>query len=293
MLDFSSIYSQDFQYNLPEAVLESFFDGKAFDKKETYTQEEKEQYMADLEAIFEKATSGLPEEKKIAYVSAGAPGSGKTMLVEKKLNQKLEKGKNFKYIDPDEVVLKNMHATFIKQLEENPDQAQEAYDFWRPASNAINHWTLANMIKMGHSFFFGTTSSSPHTGKFFDLLKEKGYEIRVLHMTAPDEVRVESAKNHGFCHTTKQDIVEKGQMIFDRINDTFFSKADKISFYYRKEAHQEGIKAATWVKTEDAKGQWKIHDQQAFEEVIKAHGENWPNAMNPIVARETISSENK
>ncbi len=284
-LDISSIYQGDgFQYNLPPSVLKSFFDGRAFDNKVAYTSEEKGLILQDMQDVWNRTMKDTVQEK-IAVISAGAPGAGKTTQLEAILSEELMAGRNVAYIDPDAVCLKQMTRTFQREiLEELEGKCEErdestrrkaAYDKWRPASNAINHWILANLIKSGRAFYFGTTSSSPHTARLYDLLKEQGYKIRVVHLTASDEVRWESVKKRDktFVQTTEQDIKEKGVMIHERISDTFFKYADQITFYNRVETEAPTIKAAEWLRSTD---EITVHDAEAFERVKALHAEQWP-----------------
>jgi predicted ABC-type ATPase len=123
-------------------------------------------------------------------ITAGAPGSGKTTVLEQD-----REGENIAYMDPDAICLKRQELTYLADIashDGSPESRLEAYNKWRPASNAAAHIILGNLIREKCAFDVGTTSSSPMTYKFFEFLKSQGYEIKLLHIIAPDDVRIGS-----------------------------------------------------------------------------------------------------
>lgn len=138
-------------------------------------------------------------------------------------------------MDTDAIYLKRQEFTYLADIASHdgfPESRLEAYNKWRPASNAAAHIILGNLIREKCAFYFGTTSSSPMTYKFFEFLKSQGYEIKLLHIIAPDDVRIGSIQERDktFIQTTAQDIAEKGDLTPPRISDTFFKYADEIDF---------------------------------------------------------------
>ena len=264
--DLDRIYNEDYQYSLPRSVIETFFSGNAFDYKKLYSQEDLSKVEADIQSIWDKIIRRNPDQTSRAVITAGAPGAGKTI----KLKQDME-GKNCAYIDPDDVCLKSQEITYLADITEgNGSQAsrKEAYDKWRPASNAATHIVLGNLIRDKYAFYFGTTSSSPMTYKFFEFLKAQGYDIKLIHVVAPDSIRVESIKERDkiFIQTTEQDIIEKGGLVPQRITDTFFKYADEIDFYYRDEVHEDAVLAATWKNKHIT-----VIDEGAYEKMKAVH----------------------
>lgn len=86
----SLIYNENYQYSLPQKVLESFLSGKAFDNSEAYTKEEAERLRKDINEIYQSIMAGKPDRTQLAIITAGAPGAGKTI----KLRQDLEANRN-------------------------------------------------------------------------------------------------------------------------------------------------------------------------------------------------------
>ncbi len=241
-----TIYNSYYEYSLPRNILESFQSGKAFDHKEFYTLEEKQTLIDDTKQLWQININRNPANEKIAIITAGAPGAGKTTL----LNRIIEK-KPIAYACPDDTCLKTL--TIYKDTLAKSGQIP-AYNKARPASNFAAHVQIANFIREGFTFAFGTTSSSPQTSKFFDFLKKQGYTIRLIHVSAPDKVRVESIqkRDQTFVQTTEEDIKNKGVDVPQRINDTYLKFADQIEFYYRDAADQPANLAATWTRGEKA-----------------------------------------
>ena len=284
--DLNQIYSPEFTYSVPRSLLESCLDGKYFDNKESYTTDEKMRIDEDLLSIYSSLNFGRSGESPLAVLTAGAPGSGKTVLMLRDL--KMFGGKAA-YIDPDDVSLKKMDSTYQAGLQEQiaglakktlfPEERilaerrirQEMYDKWRPASNGINYILSAHLIKSKADFYFGMTASHPATAIFFKFLKEQGYRIRLLHLMTPDSVRWESVQQMDkvFLHTTEQDIIEKGFLVPQRILDTYLKYADEIEFYYRGAVQESAQLAAVWVKEEMPC--LKVLNPHAYDSIKKIH----------------------
>jgi len=88
---------------------------------------------------------------------------------------------------------------------------------------------------------------SPKSEIFLQFLKDRGYRIRILHVSAPDEVRIASIKkaNATFLHVSEKDLKEKGLAIAKRL-PMYFSSADEIEFYYRSARDEDAKLAAIY-----------------------------------------------
>ncbi len=250
------IYNPEkYEYSLPKGILESFLSGKAFDHPMPYTENESARLHEDINELFQHILSTQPVQEELAVITAGAPGAGKTIVMRQDLAKNRSLGKSFAYICPDDVCLQNQTRTYkadIKSGDGSKGSLEAAYHKWRPGSNAATHLILANLIREKYAFYFGTTSSGPATGKFFEFLKKQNYHIRLIHITAPDEVRWESIKERDktFVQTTEQDVKEKGLLLPQRIMDTYLAYADEIEFYYRDSVDQDVQLAAKWTRNE-------------------------------------------
>lgn len=272
------IYNSQYRYSLPKNLLESFLSGKAFDNNENYSFEESENLNKDINDLYQRIVSQNPAKENIAIMTAGAPGAGKTTQLRKDLESNLLQGKQYAYICPDDVCLKNQTRTYRVELQKSDDSIvvrQEAYNKWRPGSNAATHLILGNLIREKYAFYFGTTSSGPSTGKFFEFLKEQGYHIRLIYVSATDEVRWGSVleRDKTFVQTTEQDIGEKGLLLTQRISDTFLKYADEIDFYYRDGVNENAILSAKWLRAEDKEflGTLQIIARDRYEKIKAIH----------------------
>lgn len=278
--ELNAIYNpHGYSYSLPKNVLEGFLHGKAFDHPNLYTEEELARLKTDINELFQSMVSGQPVKGNQAIISAGDLGAGKTVLLNQKLQKAAEAGFKYPYVCPDDVCLKRQTRTYVADIEAgdgSPESRKMSYDKWRPGSNVATHLLLANLIREKYSFYFGTTCSSPLTCKFFEFLKSQGYQIKVLHVSAPDKVRRDSIQERDktFIQATEKDIKEKGQLVPQRINDTFLKYADEIEFYYRPEVSSDAVLAARWIKTSDHSkliGKLAIIDKGAYEGVKTVH----------------------
>jgi hypothetical protein len=188
-------------------------------------------------------------------MTAGAPGAGKTTKMRADL-----RGENRAYNCPDDVCLQGQTRTYWVDIESGDGSKAArlaAYNKWRPGSNAAAHLILANLIREGYAFYFGTTSTGPATSTFFEFLKMNGYQIRLIHISAPDDVRWASIQERDktFVQTTETDVREKGFLLPQRIMDTYLKHADIIEFYYRSGVSKDAELGATWVRN---KGEAKL-----------------------------------
>ncbi len=269
-----SIYGNGFEYSLPKDVLEGFLSGKAFDNCDEYTADESQRLREDIREIYQRMFSFELVKEPLAVITAGAPGAGKTTLLRRELENNNRPGRCYAYIDPDDVCLRAQARTYQADLEGGDRLA--VYNKWRPGSNAAAHLVLANLIRENYAFYFGTTATGPATGKFLEFLKQRGYQIRLLHVTAPDDVRCESIKERDktFVQTTEQDVRAKGDLLPQRINDTFLAYADEIEFYYREAVHADAQFAAKWVRNQEgteALGILQIIDPFQYAQIKAIH----------------------
>ena len=275
----SLMYNESYQYSLPEKILKGFLSGKAFDNPEEYTGEESGRLRLDINGLYESILETNPAKENLAIITAGAPGAGKTVKLRQDLEANASKGTNYAYICPDDVCLKNQTRTYVADIgssDESMADRQNAYNKWRPASNAATHLILGNLIREKYAFYFGSTSSGPATGKFFEFLKAQGYTIRLIHVSAPDDVRWGSIQERDktFVQTTEQDVKEKGLLLPQRINDTFLKYADQIEFYYRDDVKQDAVLAARWLRNEDVSefaGTLQILEPKQYEQIKLVH----------------------
>lgn len=275
------IYEKEkgFEFSLPRSILESYYSGKAFDHKVEYTADEFTRLQQDISDIFSRIMSAQPIKNKVAVISAGSPGTGKTLLMRQVLAEQATKGHVYAYIDPDDVCLRNQLRTYLPDVnkgENDYEVRKNAYTKWRPGSNAAAQVVLANLIRDKYGFFYGMTSSSPATGKFLDFLKKQGYQIKLQHVSAPDDVRWGSIleRDKTFVQTTEQDVREKGLLVPQRIQDTYLKYADEIDFYFRKSVNESAVLGATWKKNQDSlepMGVLTVIDLQNYENIKKIH----------------------
>lgn len=290
------IYSENYQYSLPQKFMESYLSGKAFDNPEYYTTEESVRLREDINEIYQTIISADPIKERVAVMTAGAPGAGKTIKMKQELETDRLKGHFYAYICPDDVCLKSQTRTYIAEVEKgdgSPSERQMAYNKWRPGSNAATHLILANLIREKYAFYFGTTSTGPATGKFLEFLKSQGYYIKLIHVSAPDDVRWKSIKERDktFIQTTEQDVREKGLLLPQRINDTYLKYADEIGFYYRDGVKKDAVLAATWIRNKDeglSLGALEVLLPEEYEKIKSIHNEAAKILSRPDLYWETL-----
>lgn len=285
-----------YEYFFPKKLLEDYLDGIGFDNQTPYTSEERENLEKDIHAIYQKIMDENPDLEKIAVITAGAPGSGKTELLHRELEKLKDEGKNYAYICPDDVCLKNQTLTYKADLQNSGGFVKDrryCYNKWRPASNAATHIILANLIRDNRAFCFGTTASSPQTFKLFEFLKNRGYKIRLIHLSTPPEIcwRSIEVRDELFVQTTEKDIKEKAALVPQRILDSYLKYADEIDFYYREHVHANALFAAKWIrsKNEHESPDLKIIDHEYYKKIKEIHNACL-NSESPLRWELTVES---
>jgi len=282
LYDLTQVYqgSDGFNYSVPQETLQSWCDGVGFGREVRYTKDEYTQLQQDANEIFANQSSqGLSVGREV-IITAGAPGAGKTTLLEQIQEGQVE---IFGYSDPDAVSLKKMTRTYQTQIKKTDGETLEgqqaarktAYADWRPASNAI--LMNARFMQEGISFCYGTTATGDKTHYGFKALKDQGYKITLIHLTAPDAVRVASIKERDkeFIQTTDEDIIEKAALLPQRIADTYVKYADTIKFYHRDAADKDAILSAVWIRGEGAAApSLEIKDETAYNALKTWHNSN-------------------
>jgi len=272
LFNMDTIYNSEFSYSLPRSVLESWGKGLGFpDNKDEYSAAEIEDLNFDIMQIWNRIQSRkLAQSPKEIILTAGAPGVGKTLLE----RGMWEASPEFAYICPDDVCLREMEKTYQEMVakDSSPEGRKAAYNKWRAASNYAHHIITANLIRQNQSFFFGTTASGDKTFLFLDFLKKNGYTVRILYVSAPDQIRFDSiaARDKVFIQTTDQDVLNKQLMVHERVQDTFVKYADRIDFYFRAAVNEAPKLAAVWIKN-DGKAHLDVINPAVYAEMTALH----------------------
>lgn len=274
--DPSRIYKGDKNdYSLPAAVLEDFLNGRAFNYPTT--PEEQEIVKEDTRRLYAKTMSECSDSRAMAVITAGAPGSGKTTALEYDRAYHAVDGVMLAYGCPDAVSLKALtrYQADIEAAGDDAEKRLNAYSASRGPSNYATHVILGNLIQEKRSFYFGSTSTGDQTWRFFKYLKEQGYHLRIIHVTAPDDVRWGSieARDKKFIQTTKEDVINKAELLPKRIND-FVTYGDQIDFHYRDGVDKPTEIVAVLKKNDhDHSGvaTLEIRDQRKYDSLVAIH----------------------
>jgi adenylate kinase family enzyme len=285
IFDLNTIYNAKYKYYFPKKTLERYLSGKAIDHKKEYTLKEQHDLKADILDIYHKVISDNSNptsvDEHVAIITAGAPGAGKTTLIQQVIKKNKLKGIHYSYICSSDVCLKNQTRTYKNELENSNKSLvsrQNIFNKWNTGSKAATHLILGNLIRKNVSFYFGTTSTSPMSRKFFQFLKKNGYKIQLIYVATPTETRWESVheRNKTFAQTTAKDVTKRGELLPQRLNDTFLSYADEITFYYRNKVHDHANLAALWTRnpTDSTKlGTLQIFSPYRYNKIKNIHNE--------------------
>jgi predicted ABC-type ATPase len=205
-----------------------------------YTLRDRWMIAHEMERIYKQMTKNiLPHEAgrpKKFYMTAGGPGSGKTVLIR---DMQAAGGplSQAAHVDPDEI-LKSFrpyrHA--IDSMGGSDAARAMAYTYWRWASVYMANSLINKLAEDGHDIVFGTTGTSPAITKIYAAAKAAGYETQVLMCHAPEGVRLDGVAQR-FAqerrYTPEADVKDKGNKMFPEMAAVHFANADHISLYWR------------------------------------------------------------
>jgi hypothetical protein len=259
----------------------------------SYSPEEKVAIGKDYKNIRELCLSQADkEQKKLIYVAtAGGPGASKSTILETYLHD----NSGFVYVDPDQRALRFMINTYLQNtncyaISKNASYLQlleDAYSKWQGASNYIANSILNEAYSKDLAIAHGITSTSKQMGSFYEKLKKRGYKIILLLCVSPEKNRLEAAvhreKEQCFIQSTREDLIQKGQMFFENF-PIYFKYADEIKFFWIEDFSQGWIEVGSYSKSAGFKKQDEDFEKikNAYETFRKEHSERLPNFNNLI-----------
>lgn len=245
-----------------------------------YSENEKIEIEKDLNVVRSVCFSNFKncsKEKPIYLATAGAPGSRKTTILERFIQEKLPPS-SYIYLDPDQRALKFMPHTYYSQSlsafvnaqsQNYSDTVKNGYDKWRAASNYITLSLLEEALNKKMDIVYGTTSTGPHVLQFFSKLKEANYEIVLILCSCEDSLREKAIQYRNqeqkFYQSTPKDAVEKGKFFSERMG-AYFQYGDKLYLYWSDDLFVKERLAAVLEN-----GKVTILDKGAYDNFIRKY----------------------
>ncbi|MDE3046483.1 MAG: hypothetical protein KGJ02_07555 [Verrucomicrobiota bacterium] len=220
-----------------------FYSQKAIEENlKMYNDSEKAALQKDLENVrkswFSEVRDSLP--KPLYLASAGAPGSAKTSIMERFMQDNGLTTKTV-YIDPDQRALKLLTNTYqaeLKRIVNSPSEIKNAYDKWKGGSKYITLTLLEEAFTQKKSIAHGADLTTDDTAKFLSKVKDAGYDIMLLLCSADDEFRQKTIqfKNdvEQFFNINPTDEVNKSKY-FTQQMPTYFTYANTLYLYWSNE----------------------------------------------------------
>lgn len=235
----------------------------------------------ELELIYQdlceirKETFGQATKQLDYIVTAGAPASGKSTILESLISrgecpdQSLNHQAIVRaYIDPDRSCLLKMKNTYKADIASNARSPQQAYEHWRDASNFLANFYLAVALKEGYAIAHGSTMATPYAKNALSAIKNLyGYKTTVVHVSCDEEIRKLSEqlrRKSGVVQCTDKDFIDKQAMFFTLLGD-YVKVADRVLFCYRG-----SISDFTWAAKVE-KTHLEIYREDTFEKIQQMH----------------------
>lgn len=237
-------------------------------------------------------------QKPVYLASAGAPGARKTTILETYLHNHSQ-FLSAVYIDPDQRALKYMH-TYQDSLSNHhimnaksrslSKVREQAYNYWRNASNYIANTLLNEAFNGRYDIAHGTTLTGPHSGDLLQKLRNAGYEIQLVLCFAPESFRNEAVEFRnqvqGFYQSTPSDFAEKSILFYKRM-PIYLSHADLLYFHW-SESIDKPIALAAQMKP--AQKQLVIHRDHDFKKITYVYDEASQKDKTLVSWKELVTS---
>ncbi len=237
---------------------------------EEYTADELNRLYIDLQAIGDRIFKHARKEK-IYIATAGAPGSGKTALIERYFDHDSKSTVSSyvysyikKYLPWAEGDLGNdsknpissyvyinrkkylswMEKTYQQDIQQSPNSAehQQIYNYWKNANSFLNNVFLIIGFKGGYAIIDNSNLCNKQTGAFLKKVSSVfHYHMTILHITCEDEIRKRSlqkiqAKTQ-VSAWSEEDFITMGKQ-FSRNLPIHLKNSDQILFFHRKTEDQ-------------------------------------------------------
>ena len=225
---------------------------------------------------FAFANAKKPEGRNPIYLAtAGAPLAGKSTELDRAVQDKDGEYYHTVRIDPDVWTMKTMIHSYqghmmsqglIADADSFKDAQIKAYDLCRPASNYYSLENMNEAVERKLDIAHGTTMTSEHAGKMLDNYKNNGYDIHLIVVAAPDDIRGEASsyrqKTQANYQSTPEDVISKGAAFHDRMS-TYFEKADKLVLKWRTAVQGDAEVAAIYEN-----GQKTVVNEEAYNDFV-------------------------
>lgn len=255
---------------------------------ETYYSEEQVAYIKGcLASLFNSVTEGkrpVAPGKQQFISTAGAPGSGKSVLLEHELANN-PTYKNFVYLDPDEVAIKMIgrYNDMVARYADKRDGLHMAYTVWRNASNYL-HNSLMNMVaKQGYNIALGTTATGGAMSKLYEGLKAQNFTIKTLVLAADDQTRADSLIQRFNVEQTRylpaDHAVDKADAFIEKF-PLYFKESDEVELFWRSGANESAVKAASYSQKDNQAVVNKHEALDAFDAYMRENNPQFDLAAN-------------
>jgi len=281
-----------------------------------YTRQEQKLLFLDIHRILRDALQMPCSFSREAIFTAGAPGAGKSKLMEDYLAREKEKLHiSCYFIDPastlhylsrtykSEIVNRTAGEQTVQEIKRG---RAEVYQKWRPAADVVSVLLLLKMVELGRRFAYSSTTNTSLVVHVFEWLRYKHYSIEVIHLTTLEKVRylsleerctleissypqLQAAESKMMLKETPEEIQRQGRLFHETIR--VYLSCDVVHFFFRSSIVKRALLAATWSRG----GLLQVRNQRAYAELVVEHdrvckdlpdGENltWENVMRPATA---------
>lgn len=161
----------------------------------TILKEESESLSKDINKLYQQILLANPDKEKVAVITAGAPGAGKTVKLRQDLEDHALQGKHFAYICPDDVCLQNQVRTYKTDLEKSDnfiEAHQRAYNKGLLLPQRISDTLLKYADEIEFNYRDGVQKDATLAARW--LRNEEG--VDTLQIVAPEQYeRVKAIHN--------------------------------------------------------------------------------------------------
>jgi hypothetical protein len=199
------------------------------------------QGMQDIENIFHAFTIADFVKNKEATVVVGPKGSGKTWFAQYEVERRACWGSLHAFLSSEYI-----HQVASRYDREKPIDV--SYREWIPLGDLILKFLQQAAIETGCSIVAEKDATDPSLPILLQALKEQEYAIKIIHLTAPEDIRFKAFEK-ALTAEENQQFYEGAELFASKLSQGYLSTADEVEFYLRNRLDAKPEIAGCWIKT--------------------------------------------
>ena len=236
----------------------------------SHTADQQQNAIKDIQAIFDNFLAADFSKAMEATLVIGPKGAGKTLFSTYAQEKHASWGSRHVYLSSDHLC---QHLLKNTCLNEPCKQPLEAWRVWKPLADHITQFLQKEALAHRCSILAEADPTDPFLSLLLKALKEHSYAVKIILLTAPEDIRRKSFKEPLSAREDDR-FYEQAQAFSLHTTSLYLEAADEVEFYLRNRLDTKPSLAATWVKSDfrlQSQGSLYVFDESLFEATCRVH----------------------